>query len=84
VAISTIVNSLFSPQSQFVTCNTALGRYISAVLLLRGDFQPNEVSQYVYRLVQEGPRSNVRFVDWAPAGMKVNKTIYQLKFNPSK
>jgi hypothetical protein len=67
--MSTLINNLFTKDALVVPCDVTNGRYISSLLLLRGDFQPNDVNEYINRLINVR-NSPVRFVDWIPASMK--------------
>lgn len=68
-----IVNNLFTTEAQLVPCDIYGGRYLSALILLRGGFQTDDMNQYIHRLTTH-PNTPVRFVDWLPPSVKYSMT----------
>ncbi|XP_067943648.1 tubulin alpha-1 chain-like [Watersipora subatra] len=68
LSVSNITHSVFSPSSQLIKCNPRIGKYMSCVMLYRGDVTPKEVNTAIQEIRQ---KKNVHFVDWCPTGFKV-------------
>ena len=53
---------------QMVKCDPVGGKYIACCLLYRGDVVPKDVNASIQKLARN---SKVSFVEWSPAGFKV-------------
>jgi len=68
LSVSEITNAVFEPASQMAKCDPRHGRYISVVLMFRGDVVPKDVNAAVATIKT---KRTIQFVDWCPTGFKV-------------
>uniref|UniRef100_A0A1B0G2Y5 Tubulin alpha chain n=1 Tax=Glossina morsitans morsitans TaxID=37546 RepID=A0A1B0G2Y5_GLOMM len=78
-AVEQMTAECFSPGNQMVRCDPTVGKYMSCVLLYRGDIRNADVNNAI-----QNTRSNsrARFVDWSPAGFKIGVTSVPPSFVP--
>ncbi|XP_055849869.1 tubulin alpha-2 chain-like isoform X2 [Episyrphus balteatus] len=58
----------FQPSSQLIRCNPVKGKYMSCVLLYRGNVASSDINNSI-RVMKA--RGSLNFVDWSPTGFKV-------------
>ncbi|XP_055907740.1 tubulin alpha-1C chain-like [Eupeodes corollae] len=58
----------FHSCSQFIRCNPARGKYMSCVLLYRGNVESSEINSSIKIMKSRGC---LNFVDWSPTGFKI-------------
>lgn len=58
----------FEPSNQLVKCSPTDGKYMSCVLLYRGDVSPTDINQSIYDIKS---RRGIQFVEWSPTGFKI-------------
>ncbi|KAH8241182.1 hypothetical protein KR032_001697 [Drosophila birchii] len=63
-----LTSQCFQMSNQMVRCNPSHGKYMSCVLLYRGDLAPNEIN---FSLENIKRNKSFRFVDWSPTGFKI-------------
>ncbi|KAJ9596190.1 hypothetical protein L9F63_027188 [Diploptera punctata] len=68
LSVTQLTNSCFEPANQLVKCDPRRGKYMSCVMLFRGDVTPTDVNNSITSLKN---RRSILFVDWCPTGFKV-------------
>ncbi|CAK80214.1 unnamed protein product (macronuclear) [Paramecium tetraurelia] len=63
-----IAKLAFETTNMMAKCDPRLGKYISCLLLFRGDIIPKDVSSSIFQI---RTHKTIRFVDWCPTGLKV-------------
>ncbi|XP_055851308.1 uncharacterized protein LOC129915678 [Episyrphus balteatus] len=63
-----ITTACFEPSNQLVRCNPVEGKYMTSVLLYRGNVSTSDINSSITRLKAT---NTIRFVDWSPTGFKV-------------
>ena len=67
MGVDTITQACFEPGNQMVKCDPREGKFMSCVLLYRGDVAPNEVQSAIANIKTQ---RNIQFVSWCPTGFK--------------
>lgn len=62
-----------------VRCDPAMGKYMSCVLLYRGDISPTDINDSIRNIKRA---REVNFVDWSPVGFKVGLNNMPPSFVP--
>jgi len=63
-----LTTSCFDSSNQFVVCDPRNGKYMSCVMLYRGDVVPKDVNSTITAIKS---KKHIQFVDWCPTGFKV-------------
>ncbi|KAH8383983.1 hypothetical protein KR009_011625 [Drosophila setifemur] len=63
-----LTGECFHMSNQMVRCNPSHGKYMSCVLLYRGDISPNEINMVLENIKRT---KSFKFVDWSPTGFKI-------------
>ena len=69
-----MTEKLFKKESMYLSCDPALGKYISSSLMYRGHFSPKEIQEQLINLKLD---KSLKFVDWSP-------TVFKIGFKESK
>uniref|UniRef100_A0A1A9V963 Tubulin alpha chain n=1 Tax=Glossina austeni TaxID=7395 RepID=A0A1A9V963_GLOAU len=77
--VDQMTTECFSPGNQMVRCDPTVGKYMSCVLLYRGDIRNAAVNDAIQKTRSN---SRARFVDWSPAGFKIGITSVPPSFVP--
>ncbi|KAF5276897.1 hypothetical protein FQA39_LY06448 [Lamprigera yunnana] len=67
-SVSELTNSLFESTNHMVVCDARRGKYMSCVILYRGDVLPKDVNLAIASIKT---KKCIQFVDWCPTGFKV-------------
>jgi len=67
VSVKDITNAAFDAQNMMCKVDPRSGKYMATCLMYRGDVRHNDVTQ---AMTAVRSRSDVRFVEWSPAGFK--------------
>jgi len=65
---SELTSSCFEPANQMVKCDPRHGKYMSCVVMYRGDVVPKDVNAAIASIKT---KRTIQFVDWCPTGFKV-------------
>jgi len=68
LSVAEITSACFEPANQMVKCDPRHGKYMSCVLLYRGDVVPRDVNAAIATIKS---KRSIQFVDWCPTGFKV-------------
>lgn len=78
-SVEQLTASCFQVGNQMVRCDPTKGKYMSCVLLYRGDAANNDINTAIQ--IMRSNRS-IRFVDWSPTGFKVGVNNMPPSFVP--
>jgi len=67
MSVAELTTQSFDPRNQMVKCDPREGKFMSCVLLYRGDVAPNEVQSSIANIKTQ---RNIQFVSWCPTGFK--------------
>ena len=67
MSVAELTTASFDPRNQMVKCDPREGKFMSCVLLYRGDVAPNEVQSSIANIKTQ---RNIQFVSWCPTGFK--------------
>ncbi|GAB1603556.1 tubulin alpha chain-like, partial [Argonauta hians] len=68
LSVESLTNQCFASYNQMVNCSPQLGKYMSCILLYRGDVTPSKIN---FALQAVKKLNKVNFVDWCPTGFKI-------------
>ncbi|KAK5641823.1 hypothetical protein RI129_010370 [Pyrocoelia pectoralis] len=68
LSVPELTNACFEPANQMVKCDPRHGKYMSCVVLYRGDVVPKDVNSAIGTIKT---KRTIQFVDWCPTGFKV-------------
>jgi len=68
MTVPEITNMVYEPPSMMMKCDPRHGKYMSSLLMYRGDVTPKDVNAAVATVKT---KRTVQFVDWAPTGIKI-------------
>ncbi|GKT36870.1 Alpha-tubulin [Aduncisulcus paluster] len=67
-SVAEITNSVFEPANMMLKCDPRHGKYMSCMLMFRGDIVPKDVNAAIASIKT---KRTIQFVDWCPTGFKV-------------
>lgn len=67
-SVEQLTTACFQVGNQMVRCDPTKGKYMSCVLLYRGDISSNDINNSISYMRAS---DSIRFVDWSPTGFKV-------------
>jgi len=67
LSVNELTIAAFDPRNQMVKCDPRDGKFMSCVLLYRGDVAPNDVQGAIANIKNQ---RNIQFVNWCPTGFK--------------
>jgi len=67
-SVAELTAACFEPNNQMVVCDPRTGKYMSCVLLYRGDVVPKDINSAIATMKT---KKSIQFVDWSPTGFKV-------------
>jgi tubulin alpha len=68
LSVAEITNAVFEPSNQLVKVDPRHGKYMSCVMMYRGDVVPKDVNAAIATIKT---KRTIQFVDWCPTGFKV-------------
>jgi len=63
-----LTSAVFEPANQMIKCDPRHGKYMSCIMLYRGDVVPKDVNAAIASIKT---KRTIQFVDWCPTGFKV-------------
>jgi tubulin alpha len=61
-SVDQITAACFEPTNQMVVCDPRKGKYMSCVMLYRGDVVPKDINSAIASMKT---KKNIQFVDWS-------------------
>jgi tubulin beta len=61
--VAQITSQLFDPRNLMISCDTRLGKYLTASCMFRGDVSTKEVDKHMAQILYKNP---TQFVPWVP------------------